>query len=152
MARATRPKDARAGRMLAVDVGIELLAALRDEAARREQPLAVVVRRLLADGLQGARDGVAADPGRLEALEAIVAALSARVTALEQPAAEHPAAQDGALVTVDLARLLGLTPAALNKVAAAKGIGARHRSGWVVVARVPAPTGPDRWLWSPPPA
>jgi hypothetical protein len=83
--RTTRPKDARAGRMLAVEVGPELLQALRDESARREQPLAVLVRRLLANGLEQAREGGPAAPGRVTALEAELRALAARVATLELP-------------------------------------------------------------------
>lgn len=154
MARTTRPKDARAGKMLAVEVGVELLAALRDEAARREQPLAALVRRLLADGLQDAREGAAADPGRLTALEGIVSALAARVAALEQSPRSAPAAApalprpadpslphpgdalppsgDGALphpgdaiTTAALAERLGMRRGTLNAAVAREG-GARE--------------------------
>lgn len=177
VARSTRPKDARAGRMLAVEVGPELLQALRDEASHRGQPLAALVRRLLTDGLEQAREGGPAAPGRVTALEAALQALAGRVEALERtpratipsplPAAPQPAlrpepaaaaspadAPAGALTTAELAERTGTNRAAWNTWAAGHAIGdVRHHDAagsWRLAGRAPAPGGgPPRWLWEP---
>lgn len=157
-ARSTRPTDARAGRMLAVEVAPELLQSLRDEAARHDQPLAALVRRLLADGLQRRQELASADPDRVEALEAGLRALVGRVEALERPpgrtprvtaASPPPAAPQPAqksepepladpvplgegepVTTAELAERTGTNRAGWNNWAAGHAIGAirRHRS------------------------
>ena len=164
--RSPRPKDARAGRMLAVEVGEELLQALRDEAKRLEQPLTTLVRRLLADGLEQRREGDHSDVGRVTALEAELVALAARVAALEAPPpapsprppspAPQPvtAAPAGALTTAELAERTTTNRAAWNAWASGHAIGdVRHHDtagNWRLVGRAPAPGGgPARWLWEP---
>lgn len=102
---------------------------------------------------------------RVDALEAAVAALQRLPRSGGSPSPDRamppppPAASrviearpDGALVSVDLARRLGITADALNRFAATKGPGAVHRCGWKVVGKVSASSGVDRWLWSPPEA
>lgn len=164
-ARSTRTKDARAGKMLAVEVGEELLAALRLEAKRLEQPLTTLVRRMLADGLEQRREGGQPDAGRLSTLEAELAALEARVAALEatprsapspappspgpQPVTDAPA---GALTTAELAERSGTNRAAWNNWASGHAIGdVRHHAAagsWRLVGKAPPPGGgPERWLW-----
>jgi len=99
---------------------------------------------------------------RMAALEARLAALEAgrRHRPLEASqinrSGDAPASGDdlpvpgGAIVTADLARRLGISSEALNRLARDKGVGATHRSGWRVAGKAHARSGLDRWLWSPP--
>jgi hypothetical protein len=103
----------------------------------------------------------AADPGleeRVVRLESLVESLVARSGDGPSPdrvmsaAPSTEARPDGAMVSVELAKLLGITSSALNGFATSYGPGAVHRSGWKVIGKVSAPSGIARWLWSPPEA
>jgi plasmid stability protein len=83
------PRPARSGRCLSVEVPAELLEALRAAAADRGQPLAELVRRILAAAVAGPAAAPGPDPlaDRLEAIEARLEALEAieaRVVMLER--------------------------------------------------------------------
>lgn len=164
---------------LALQLPPELLAQIRDVAARQDRTVTAVVRGWIEVGLTGAAAPPVAgvEPERIDALARRVEALEAALAALQgepamlpagpPPRGEqappvltspergnvHPPAEGpaGAITTGELANLLDMRPATLAERVRRRGGGIGFEAnGWRIVgSSKPASGGPPRWLWQP---
>ena len=144
---------------LALQLPPELIARIKAEADARGQTLTAMVRSWLEAALQHPPS-----PAAGPELEPRLAAIEARLAALEQPptrsprpataAALLPPPTDGAITTAELAQRTGTNREAWNNWASADRIGqvrSHAQAGpWRLVGKVaPAAGGPPRWTWEP---